>query len=387
MDTTVDTAVLLVNLGSPESTAPADIGEFLREFLSDKRVVDITRWIWFPILYCIILPFRSRRIAKNYNKVWFRGASLQSTVPQYNAKKGISPLLYYLFSLGKQVQKRYSKEARVNVVTAVRYGARSVGKVLTELHDSCPTISKLIVIPLFPQYSSTTSACIFDKVLEFYQNPFRRRIPSLFLIREFYENTKYIEALGNSILNKLKEMYTGSWNSVLNKMEAELCIVFSFHSIPVRFAETGDDYPLQCRRTTALVQKYMEAEMGISLDRILLQVFQSRFGREPWLEPFLSDTLETLPLHPDTPAHREKKERLAHLSGKAELATRVVEKVLVVAPSFAAECLETLEEICVSGEEEFLGAGGKQLVYVPCLNDSESFVDTIASVADKYINL
>ncbi|EPY31135.1 ferrochelatase [Strigomonas culicis] len=387
--TSPNTLVLVVNLGTPTSTSPQAVRSFLREFLSDRRVVDLPRYIWLPILYCFVLTFRSYRAAKAYESIWIRGAQVAQMTGK-SASCGTSPLSLYTYSIAAKLQCTLEK-CSVLVKAAMRYGEDNIPSCLAAVRRDYPGIRRVLVLPLFPQYSSTTTACVFDEVFSFYSDPTKRCLPSLHLNREYYRNTMYIEAIAESVVAKLGEHFhcgkEADWAQVLSTVLPHIAILCSYHSIPVRFAATGDDYPEQCYETTRLLQASLEKKLNLSLHNVIVHVFQSRFGKEPWIGPFLMETIQVLPLECDTDENRVRKRELANVSQRPFLAEKTVKTCFVVSPSFSVDCLETLEEIAIATREYFHESGGETFVYIPCLNDSDAHVSSLISVIEENIRV
>ncbi|MCG9581781.1 ferrochelatase [Vibrio tubiashii] len=310
--------VLLVNLGTPdEATAPA-VKRFLSQFLHDKRVVDMTRWLWCPILHGVILPIRAPKVAKLYQTVWMEDGS---------------PLLVY----SKKQAEKLRQQLDMPVELGMTYGNPSLKVGVEAL--LAQGVEEIIVLPLYPQYSGTTSAAVSDGLTKaFKQIPV---MPSFQFIRDYHEHPLYIKALAESVKRSWQENGQGDY------------LLCSYHGIPKRFADNGDIYPQHCERTTALLGE----ELGLSPDKIGM-TYQSRFGREEWLQPYTDKTLETLP-------------------------AKGIKKLDIMAPAFSTDCLETLEEISEQCCELFMEHGGEKFNYVPCLNDDElhiqMMVDLISS--------
>lgn len=313
------TGVLLVNLGTPAAPTPAAVRRYLSEFLHDWRVVDLTRWLWCPILHFAILPFRSRIVARTYAQIWTAHGS---------------PLLVNSQRLADRVQAALPD---CGVRLAMRYGEPSIPSVLRELQAG--GLARLVVLPLYPQYSATTSASVFDAVATELSG--WRRVPALDFIDDYHVDANWTDAVADSI--RAHRAANGAGHMLL----------FSFHGIPQRFAEAGDPYPAQCRAGAEAIA----AKLGLRAEDWRL-TFQSRFGREPWLQPYTDKTLEAL----------------------ARGGTKTVD---VVCPGFAVDCIETLEEIAIQNAEKFREAGGEALNYIPCLNDSADHVDALASLVRR----
>lgn len=304
--------VLMVNLGTPEAPTPHAVKRFLAQFLSDKRVVDTPRWLWWPILNGIILPFRSPRVAKLYQSVW--------TVEG-------SPLLAISRKQEQALATRLGET--VPVALGMSYGSPSLPSALDSLQAQ--GVTDLVVLPLYPQYSCSTVGSVWDGVADALRT--RRQLPSVRFIRDYATHPHYIAALKQSVVASFAEQ------GVPDRL------VISFHGIPVRYAREGDDYPQRCEATA---QALTEA-LGLEPERVQM-TYQSRFGREPWLTPYTDETLKGLP-------------------------AQGVKHIQVICPGFAADCLETLEEIEEQNREIFLHAGGEKFAYIPALNDDPLHID------------
>lgn len=313
-------AVLLVNLGTPEQPTQSAVRSFLRDFLSDKRVVDVSRLIWLPILYLVILPLRSRRVAKLYKKIWM--------------KQG-SPLRVYTRS---QTEKLAAKLAPNKVIVdyAMTYGQPSIAEQLNRLQQQ--GVEQLTLLPLYPQYSVTTTAPIFDQLTEVFKGQYN--FPAFNFIHDYHDHPLYISSLVNSIKRSWSEHGQGQ------------CLIFSFHGIPKRYVENGDVYQQQCEQTVALVVKQLQLT-----EQQYRICYQSRVGREEWLKPYLDESLP-------------------------ELAKQGIDSVDVISPAFACDCLETLEELAIENRELFLESGGSAYTYIPCLNDSDEQIQLLAALVE-----
>lgn len=311
--------LLIVNLGSPDLLKTHSIREFLRKFLSDKRVVNLPRLLWFPILYGIILPFRAPKLIHQYSKIWLQDGS---------------PLTYYT-KLQQQKLSNSMDNNDILVKHAFSYATPDIQTVLSEIHSEYK-INKLTVIPLYPQFSSTTTSAVFDAVSKFYSN--KKYLPTLTYIRDFHQHITYIDAVVKTIQD--------FWN--INGQGDKL--VFSYHGLPQIIIDQGDDYYNQCLKTTELIAE----KLKINSDKYII-AFQSRFGKQKWLLPSTSDTL-------------------------GSLARSNVANIDVICPGFVSDCLETLEEISVLNRELYLAAGGKNYNYINCLNADDSFINTLKSI-------
>ncbi len=318
------TGVLLVNLGTPDSTNWLDIRKYLKEFLSDRRVIEVNPIIWQFILNLFILNFRPSKTAKAYKEIWMKSENK-------------SPLRYYT---EKQTSKLRNKILDENIIIdfAMRYGNPSIKNVMEKMKkNGC---ENLIVLPLYPQYAAATTATVCDEV---YRTLMKMRWqPSLQIIPHYESEPLYIEALVNSIDKKVSEI---NWHPDL--------IIASYHGIPKKYFEKGDPYHCYCHKTTRLIkEQFTKIPMETT--------FQSRFGPQEWLQPYTDKTLEKLP----------------GLGKK---------NILVVCPGFSSDCVETLEEIAIQAKESFLNSGGDNFDVVPCLNDSEDHLKLIKTLVERYI--
>ena len=307
-------AVLLVNLGTPDEPTPTAVRRYLKEFLWDKRVVDAPRWLWWLILNVIILRFRPKKVAKLYQSVWMQQGS---------------PLMHYSKSLAEQLEAKLSEElgTPIPVITAMTYGNPSITAASKRLREQ--GIKRLIVLPMYPQFSASTTAASFDALARQLQPC--PDVPEIVFIRDYHLHPGYIDALKQSVFE------------AQDSEQAEK-LIMSFHGIPQRYHEQGDPYPEECHATA----KALANALKLSDDQWMV-TFQSRFGREEWLQPYTDLTMETLP----------------------QQGTR---KIQVICPGFAVDCLETLEEIEEQNQEIFTSAGGESFHYIPCLNDSPAHV-------------
>ena len=312
--------VLICNLGTPASYRTKDVRRFLRQFLSDGRVVEIPKIIWWFILNGLILTLRPSKSAKLYKSVW--------------TKEG-SPLLVLSKKLIQKIKLISGDHCEVEL--AMRYGNPSMEDALLSLKNK--NCRKLIVLPMFPQYSGTTTGSIFDEVTKVLSK--WRWVPSLNFVNSYHDNDDYIDALADSISGQIKKASPQK-------------IVFTYHGIPKRNFDLGDPYQCYCQKTTRLVAEKLNLK-----EDDYMTTFQSRFGPAEWLKPYTSDTMEALP-------------------------SKGIKNVLVVAPAFSVDCLETIEEIDQENKEIFLKAGGEKFTYVPCLNDSDGQVNFFKKLIDKH---
>ena len=318
------TGVLIINLGTPDSTSWLDIRKYLKEFLSDRRVIEVNPIIWQFILNVFILTFRPSKTAKAYKEIWMKD-------------KNISPLLHYT---QKQAEKLSSTMSEKNLIIdyAMRYGNPSIRSKIATLHEmGC---ENLIILPLYPQYAAATTATVCDEV---YRTLMKMRWqPSLKIVPHYESDPLYIEALVNSLKKKIKEI---NWKPDL--------ILASYHGIPQKYFDKGDSYHCYCHKTTRLIsEKFTSVEIKTT--------FQSRFGPEKWLQPYTDKTLENLP--------KEGKKN-----------------ILAICPGFSSDCVETLEEIQIQGKESFLESGGENFDMVPCLNDNDDHIILLKSLIQKNI--
>ena len=318
------TGVLLTNLGTPDAPTAKAVKPYLKEFLSDPRVIELPKFFWQIILRGIILQIRPRRSAKIYKSVWTKEGSplLQISEKQINlVKKKLN--IYYPNTI---------------FVLAMRYGNPSIENALKELKHK--KVRRLLVFPLYPQYCAATTASTFDAVTNVLQKT--RWIPELRFINQYFEEEAYIKALAHSI------------QQFWNKNGKPQKIVFSYHGIPKKYHTQGDPYHCFCLKTTRLVKEYMQLS-----DEEVLTTFQSRFGRQEWLQPYTSQTLKELP-------------------------NQGIKKINIISPGFSADCLETLEELEVENREYFEKAGGEDYHYIPCLNDNLMHIDMMEHLINKH---
>lgn len=315
--------VLICNLGTPESYQTKDVRRFLRQFLSDGRVIEIPKIIWWFILNGIILTLRPSKSAKLYKSVW--------------TKEG-SPLLVFSKKLIEKLKLVTNDDCEVEL--AMRYGNPNMEEALLSLKNK--NCRKLIVLPMFPQYSGTTTGSIFDEVTRILSK--WRWVPSLNFINSYHDNDYYINALADSVSTHLQK-------------NTPQKIIFTYHGIPKRNFDLGDPYQCYCQKTTRLVAE----KLNLKEDEYMT-TFQSRFGPAEWLKPYTSDTMEELP-------------------------KKGIKNILVVAPAFSVDCLETIEEIDEENKEIFLNSGGQNFTYVPCLNDSDGHVNFLKQLIDKHASI
>jgi len=320
------TALLLVQLGTPDAPTPAAVRRYLREFLSDPRVVELPRGLWLPILHGLVLRLRPAQSARKYASIWSEEGSplLVHTRRQATLLRGA------LGALGHQLE----------VAFAMRYGNPSIPAVLRELRER--NLARLLVLPLYPQYAASTSATALDAVGR--ELAGWRNLPELRMVRGFHDHDGYIDALAAHLRR--------AWE---RDGRAER-LVMSFHGVPRRTLELGDPYHDECLATG----RRLAERLGLRPHEWLL-TFQSRFGRAEWLRPYTEPSLR-------------------------ELAASGVRSVEVICPGFVADCLETLEEIAIEGRRAFLEAGGREFRYLGCLNESPEFIGALASIARQHLS-
>ena len=318
------TGVLLVNLGTPDSTSWLDIRKYLKEFLSDRRVIEVNPIIWQIILNLFILTFRPSKTAKAYKEIWMNDINM-------------SPLKYYTEMQMKKLGDKMNTDS-VIVDYAMRYGNPSINSKIKKLQEE--GCENLVILPLYPQYAAATTATVCDEV---YRSLMKMRWqPSLQIIPHYESDPLYIEALVNSINKKISEI---NWKPDL--------IVASYHGIPKKYFDKGDPYQCYCQKTSRLIsEKFTKIPITTT--------FQSRFGPQEWLKPYTDKTFEKLPME-----------------GK--------KNILVICPGFSSDCVETLEEILIQGKESFLEAGGENFDLIPCLNDNNDHINLFKNLVSKYI--
>ncbi len=318
------TGVLIINLGTPDSTGWWDIRKYLKEFLSDRRVIEVNPIIWQIILNLFILTFRPSKTAHAYKQIW-------------RTESNESPLLYFTKQQSQKLDKRIGNK-NVLVDFAMRYGNPSIKSKLSMMKErGCENI---IVLPLYPQYAAATTATVCDEV---YRSLMKMRWqPSLQIIPHYESDPLYIDALINSIERKINEI---DWKPDL--------IISSYHGIPKNYFDKGDPYHCYCHKTTRLMkEKFNKVEIQTT--------FQSRFGPQEWLTPYTDKTLEKLP-------------------GEG------IKNLLVITPGFASDCVETLEEINIQGRESFIEKGGENFDLIPCLNDNSEHIKLFEKLVSKYL--
>jgi ferrochelatase len=319
------TAVLLCNLGTPDAPTPAAVRRYLAEFLSDHRVVEIPRLLWWLILHGVILRFRPAKSAAKYASVW--------------TPEG-SPLKVWTEKQSKLLQGWLGQRNHgVKVRWAMRYGSTSIASQLDAM--KADGVTRVLVVPAYPQYSATTTASVFDAVYTWAQRT--RAVPELRFVNHYHDDRDYISALAASVQRHWKTH---------GKPDQ---LVLSFHGVPARTLELGDPYHCECFKTARLLAE----RLGINKTEYKV-TFQSRLGRAKWLEPYTEPTL-------------------------IAMAKAGVKRVDVVCPGFTSDCLETLEEIDMEGRAAFLLAGGKAFHYIPCLNDDPEWITALCNISERHL--
>ncbi|WNJ80781.1 ferrochelatase [Cedecea neteri] len=312
--------ILLANLGTPSAPTPAAVNRYLRQFLSDKRVVDTPRLLWWPLLRGVILPIRSPRVAKLYQSIWMEEGS---------------PLMVY----SRRQEKALAQQLPdTPVALGMSYGEPSLKSAVDDL--LAQNVTHIVVLPLYPQFSCSTVAAVWDELGRIFAN--YRSLPSISLIRDYATEPAYINALAASVKRSFAE-----------HGEPDV-LLLSYHGIPQRYANEGDDYPQRCRDTTRELLSALE----LPPEKVMM-TYQSRFGREPWLMPYTDETLKML-------------------------AEKGVKHIQVMCPGFSADCLETLEEMAVQNREVFIEAGGTKYEYIPALNDDPAHIEMMMNLVDRY---
>ena len=309
--------ILLANLGTPDSPTPKSISRYLWQFLTDPRVVDLPRCKWYPLLKAIILPLRSKRIAKNYQAIW--------------TEQG-SPLLAISLQQKDALQDYLDKQnIDTQVEIAMTYGNPSIQSAVKNLLKN--QVERIIVLPLYPQYSSSTTGAVFDAFANALKE--KRGLVPFDFIHSYHVDENYIDALVNSIKTRLKP---------------DEFLLFSYHGIPLRYHKMGDYYREHCKQTTiAVVNK-----LGLTENQWEM-TFQSRFGREEWLQPYTDKFLESA-------------------------VPQNIQKIAVVCPGFSVDCLETIEEIDKENRENFLNNGGQSYQYIPALNVEHAHIEMMGKL-------
>jgi protoporphyrin/coproporphyrin ferrochelatase len=319
--------VLLLNLGTPDATDYWSVRRYLKEFLSDPRVIETPKWLWWPILNLAILSFRPQKSGHAYAQIW-------------DKRTNESPLRVITRAQSENLAQRMAGDG-VMVDYAMRYGNPSTQSVLDKMQRA--GCQKILLVPLYPQYSATTTATANDKAFDALRK--MRWQPAVRTAPAYFDDAKYIETLAKSISDGV---------AALDFVPDT--VITSYHGMPVEYLERGDPYYCQCLKTTRLVREHL----GWDKDKLMV-TFQSRFGPTKWLEPYTDVTLGELP-------------------GKGK------KKVAILAPAFSADCIETLEEIAMQGRDTFMEAGGEKFAYIPCLNDSPDGMDMIEAMVRRELS-
>jgi len=314
------TGILLTNLGTPDEPTPSAVRRYLAEFLSDKRVIEKPAWIWKPILYGVILNVRPKKAAKSYQKVWTENGS---------------PLLSISRQQAQQLQHSLDPEQQtVFVELAMRYGKPSISHAMNALRKH--NVDRIIVLPMYPQYSATTTASTYDAIAAVIKK--WRDIPSIDFLGAYYQHPDYIRVLADSVKN---------YRDTHGKSDK---LLMSFHGLPEAYIKAGDPYQKQCLKTASLLAEKLNLH-----DDEWICAFQSRFGVEQWIKPYTDKTLE-------------------------QWAQDGLESVDIICPGFPADCLETLEEMAMENRDIFLQAGGKSYHYIKCLNDQPDHIEFLTEL-------
>lgn len=318
--------VLLTNLGTPDAPEKGAVRRYLKQFLSDPRVIETPRLLWWLILNGVILNIRPSRSAAAYRGVW--------------TDRG-SPLMWHTQTQAEALQQHMNSKygQQVTVRFAMRYGNPAIAEVLQEMLAG--GVRKLLVLPLYPQYSATTTASTFDAIAADFTQ--RRWLPELRFVTHYHDNPAYIAALADSI-KQYRAEHGGADK-----------LVFSYHGVPQSYLDNGDPYHCECLKTTRLVT----AALGLE-ENEFITTFQSRVGLQQWLKPYTDETLKSFP-------------------------QEGIKSVQVICPGFSSDCLETLEEIEVENRGYFMAAGGEQYAYIPCLNSSDSHIACLANIVEEQL--
>ncbi len=320
-------AIILVNLGTPDAPTSTAVRQYLRQFLSDPRVIEIPKFIWTIILNLFVLTTRPKRVAHAYQSIW----------------QDDSPIRQITFEQVEALQSRLNfqgLQGKVSVHSGMTYGNPSLINILNKLNND--GVETFIILPLYPQYSATTTGAVFDVVAKWGMQ--QRNLPSINFIKDYFSHELYIQALAN----KIRE-----FQSQYGRPEK---LMFSFHGIPRPYADKGDPYAERCRHTAKLVATHL----GLHDDEWICS-FQSRFGKQEWVKPYTDETLICW-------------------------AKQGIKSVQVLSPAFSADCLETLEELAVENRENFLQAGGQSYHYIPALNADSEHIDLLENLVSPFIN-
>jgi ferrochelatase len=318
--------VLVVNLGTPDSPSYFAVQRYLAEFLRDRRVINTSRWIWLPLLYGIVLPLRPIRTARNYRKVWMPGGS---------------PLAVYSRGLSEKIGALLQQGAgdRIRVELAMTYGNPGIPDAIQRLAEQ--NVKRLLVLPLYPQYCSSTTGSVFDRTSAALTR--WRWLPETRFVNDYHGNAGYVDALADQVLE--------TWSNAGERSH----LVMSYHGIPAAYVAEGDPYQAQTEATTRAVALRLNLSAGE-----YSHCYQSRFGSVVWLQPYTQDLL-------------------------IELIKRGVRKLTVASPSFAVDCLETLEEVAMEYRHQFMQLGGEKFEFVPALNDADRHAEVLAAIVGNQL--
>lgn len=326
MEATNKNAVILINLGTPSAPTPQAVRQFLKDFLGDKRVVEIPRLLWWPILYGIILPFRPGRVAKLYKEIWWpEGSPLRVITERQTA------------ALSQLLGQKFGENAPL-VTSAMVYGGPSIEEQIDSLRAR--GAERILLLPLYPQYSATTTGSVYDQFARVLEKS--RNIPYITVYRDYHDRADYVEALARTVEAHWQEKGRGER------------LLLSYHGIPQRNVDLGDPYYDQCETTAKLLAE----RLGLSSSQWAMS-FQSRLGKAQWLQPYTDKLLQ---------------------SWGAE----GVKSVDVICPAFSADCLETIEEISGENRELFLAAGGERFEYIDCLNDRPEHIAMMGNIVREF---
>ena len=321
------TAVVLVNLGTPDKAEPGAVKRYLREFLSDSRVVEgkgLRRLLWLSVLNGIILNVRPGKVAKAYASIWEDDSPMRKILDKQVAELQV-------------MLQHECKEHAPDVYAAMTYGNPGLTPLLAKLSNS--HYEKVLLVPMYPQYSATTTAPVYDQVAKFQLK--QRKVLDIRIVNSYFDHPKYVEVLANQIRGFREEQ---------GKADK---LILSYHGIPKEYFDKGDPYPAQCHKTS----KLLAAELGLA-ESEWMTTFQSRFGPAEWMQPYTDKTLESLP-------------------------EKGIKSVQITCPAFSADCLETLEEIAIENREVFEEAGGESYKYIPALNADPGFIELLATLVKE----
>lgn len=319
--------VIVANLGTPDAPTPSAVRRFLAQFLSDGRVIEIPKLVWKIILYAFVLPFRPRHVALAYAQVW----------------SDDSPMRKILFQQVQMIEQKLAQEYtdfQLDIVPAMTYGNPGIQAVLSQATEN--KYDQIILLPLFPQYSATSTAPLYDVVATWVKQ--QRDLPGLSIVRDYYQHPLYIKALADSVRE---------YQSTHGQADK---LLMSFHGIPQPYADKGDPYAARCRITA---QKVAE-NLGLTPDQWAIS-FQSRFGKQEWVKPYTDQILK-------------------------DWAQQGIQSVQVLSPAFSADCLETLEELALQNAELFLASGGQNYAYIPALNVRDGHIELLAQLVQAHLN-